>query len=471
MAIRGVRFGSSAGTVTIDGVSASTTSWTDTEVEAIVPSGATSGPIVVTAVSSSNSIFFDVIATGDITGTIIRASDSSPIAGASVEAVQNGIVQSVDTTDGSGAYSLDDLPEGLYDVVFEATGFGSTVTPNVSLTASGTTVNKSLDTPGGVTGTITESDNTTPIGLAQITAWHGGVVAATVAANGSGVYTLSDLAPGQYRVEANALGHSAASRDVTVVSSSNASQNIPLASEGASAVQFAYDEVGRLTAVVNASGDSAQYSYDAAGNITAITRETSDAVTILEFAPDTGAVGTHVIISGTGFSTTPVQNTVTFNGTGATVTAATATQLTVAVPSGATTGLLRRHDAFRRSQFSRQLHRRECGTNDFEFLAWLGRNQHDRDDYGNQFHDDGFYEGLVQPIPGGRHGGFEHFDLGKGAGDSIFRPDHRQNTPRPGRQFRGLFQEFDSPGVHRPHNDRRTDHRHPVANRVWARGL
>ncbi len=45
-------------------------------------------------------------------------------------------------------------------------------------------------------------------------------------------------------------------------------------------------------------------------------------------------------ISGTNFSTTPGQDQVSVNGTAATVTAATATQLTVTVPSGATSGHL-----------------------------------------------------------------------------------------------------------------------------------
>ncbi|HEY9049182.1 MAG TPA: IPT/TIG domain-containing protein [Ohtaekwangia sp.] len=60
--------------------------------------------------------------------------------------------------------------------------------------------------------------------------------------------------------------------------------------------------------------------------------------TISSFTPTSGATGTTVTITGTNFSTVTTNNTVTFNGTTATVTAASATQLTVTVPSGATTG-------------------------------------------------------------------------------------------------------------------------------------
>ena len=101
---------------------------------------------------------------------------------------------------------------------------------------------------------------------------------------------------------------------------------------------YLYDELGRLKAVITPSGEAAIYNYDAAGNIVSITRQTNATVSIVEFTPDQGAVGTSVTIYGTGFSLTPAQNSVSFNGVAATVTAASATQLIVAVPAGASTG-------------------------------------------------------------------------------------------------------------------------------------
>ncbi len=58
---------------------------------------------------------------------------------------------------------------------------------------------------------------------------------------------------------------------------------------------------------------------------------------ITSFAPTSGFVGTSVTITGTGFSSTLANNTVRFGSVTATVTAATATSLTVTVPEGATT--------------------------------------------------------------------------------------------------------------------------------------
>jgi Concanavalin A-like lectin/glucanases superfamily/IPT/TIG domain len=60
--------------------------------------------------------------------------------------------------------------------------------------------------------------------------------------------------------------------------------------------------------------------------------------TITSFTPASGLVGANVTIAGTNFSTTPASNTVKFNNTTATVSAATATQLTVTAPASATTG-------------------------------------------------------------------------------------------------------------------------------------
>ncbi|MBS1559942.1 MAG: IPT/TIG domain-containing protein, partial [Bacteroidetes bacterium] len=56
--------------------------------------------------------------------------------------------------------------------------------------------------------------------------------------------------------------------------------------------------------------------------------------TISNFSPSSGAIGTSVTITGAGFDgTTPSNNTVKFNGVGATVTSSTSTSLTVTVPA------------------------------------------------------------------------------------------------------------------------------------------
>lgn len=60
--------------------------------------------------------------------------------------------------------------------------------------------------------------------------------------------------------------------------------------------------------------------------------------TISGISPTNGVAGTEVTISGTNFSPTASENNVAFNGTAATVSSATTTQLVVVVPPGASTG-------------------------------------------------------------------------------------------------------------------------------------
>ncbi|MBY0435396.1 MAG: FG-GAP-like repeat-containing protein [Cyclobacteriaceae bacterium] len=62
--------------------------------------------------------------------------------------------------------------------------------------------------------------------------------------------------------------------------------------------------------------------------------------TITNFIPTSGPIGTTVTITGTNFDSTPANNTVSFNGTTAVVTASTPTTITTTVPTGATTGTI-----------------------------------------------------------------------------------------------------------------------------------
>ncbi len=106
----------------------------------------------------------------------------------------------------------------------------------------------------------------------------------------------------------------------------------------ASATSYTYDANGRVQAVVSADGSSALYSYDSVGNITGIQRLTATQLALFSFAPTLGAPGQQVVIQGSGFSTTPGNNTVKFHALAATVVSSTANQIVATVPSAATTG-------------------------------------------------------------------------------------------------------------------------------------
>jgi YD repeat-containing protein len=111
------------------------------------------------------------------------------------------------------------------------------------------------------------------------------------------------------------------------------------AQQGGTARYF-YDDNGRLKTVLSPTGEAAIYSYDPAGNFTAITRRTANELSIIDFTPKTGPVGTSVTLYGTGFDATASGNTVKFNGVTAIVSSATRNQLVVTVPAGATTGTI-----------------------------------------------------------------------------------------------------------------------------------
>ena len=76
-------------------------------------------------------------------------------------------------------------------------------------------------------------------------------------------------------------------------------------------VQYVYDALGRLTQVIDPSGNVATYNYDAVGNLLSITRSTTSpsSLAIFSFSPGQGSVGQTVTIQGQNFSTTASSNT------------------------------------------------------------------------------------------------------------------------------------------------------------------
>jgi YD repeat-containing protein len=102
--------------------------------------------------------------------------------------------------------------------------------------------------------------------------------------------------------------------------------------------QYFYDNLGRLSKVIDSTDTVIEYVYDEVGNILEIKRSSISGLAIFDFSPRQGPVGTTVTIQGQGFSPTPANNQVMFNGAAAAVISATATSLVVTVLPGATTG-------------------------------------------------------------------------------------------------------------------------------------
>jgi len=108
----------------------------------------------------------------------------------------------------------------------------------------------------------------------------------------------------------------------------------------AAPAEFFYDAQGRLVGVRDEIGNMAVHRYDHVGNLLSIDNfsQTTGNVGIFLLLPEKGVVGEIIDIEGFGFSNVSTENTVTFNGSTATVVSSTFDTLTVTVPVGATTG-------------------------------------------------------------------------------------------------------------------------------------
>ena|SRR5579864_875946 len=195
-----------------------------------------------------------------------------------------------------------------------------------------------LSLPGTISGTVTRADGVTPIPGASVQAVVGEVSVPPVITDANGNYSITTLNAGTYTVRAFANGYVASIQPETVSANSTTTANFSLQAQGSGTINYVYDSLGRLAGVINPNGDTAVYNYDAVGNLLSISRQSSSQLSIITFTPTNGAAGTAVTLYGTGFSSTASQNTVSFNGTAATVQSATATQLVVIVPTGAITG-------------------------------------------------------------------------------------------------------------------------------------
>ena len=102
---------------------------------------------------------------------------------------------------------------------------------------------------------------------------------------------------------------------------------------------YVHDANRRVVAVTQSNGTTVQYSYDALGHVGPVSTPLSAGqLAIFAFMPTHGVAGAEVTLDGQGFSSAAANDSVSFNGTLATVLSASATQLVVDVPNGATKG-------------------------------------------------------------------------------------------------------------------------------------
>ncbi len=299
-------------TVSFNGVPATVNSATSTSLGVTVPAGAPTGPVSVT-VAGSTAVSADTFTTTIANSGTIQDSGSAAISGATVTLVEDPTKTTI--SNGSGAYSLTTVPSGVpYSLMFTATGkiplytsmewktsnnSGSTYIMYTSsdLTGWGSTGGK-----GAIRSRATDASNTN---LAGVT------VTATSSLNPSRTFTINYNAPGS-------------------ATDSTGIFTIPNVDEGDAVVVTASKAGYTFTPRTYVTHNGAVSENRLKGALIV--------PTISGFSPASGAPGNTVTITGTNFDPTPANDTVTFNGTTATVQSATATQLAVTVPNGATSG-------------------------------------------------------------------------------------------------------------------------------------
>ena len=289
--ITGSGFGNSQGssTVKFNNTAATTTGWTSTSITATVPTGATTGNVVVTVSgSASNGKSFTVVAAPSITSL----SPTSAAVGTSITVTGTGF----GTTQGSGTVSFNGT-QGT------PTSWNST-TIKVPVPTGATTGNVVVHTSGvnsnGKAFTVLPTPNISGLSTTS------GVVGTAVTISG----TNFGSPQGSSTVKFNGT-----TATTTTWTNTSIATTVPT---GASS--------GNI--VVTVSG--------VPSNGVAFTVYVTPSITSL--SPTSGAIGTSVTVTGSGFQSTQGTSSVTFNGVPATPTSWNSTQIKAPVPAGAATG-------------------------------------------------------------------------------------------------------------------------------------
>jgi uncharacterized protein (TIGR03437 family) len=292
--INGANFGATRGTnmVTFNGIATAPASWSATSIVAPVPSGATTGNVVVTVGGiSSNGMGFTVAVPGP---RITSLSPTSGFVGASVTitGVNFGATQGASTVKFNGT---------------TATPTSWSATSIVAPVPNGATTGNVVVTVGGV-------------------ASNGVIFTVTVPAP-----SITSLNPASGLVGTSVM--------ITGVNFGATQGTSTVKFNGISAVPTSWSATS-ITALVPIGATTGNVVVTVGG---LASNGVSFAVavpppSITSLNPASGLIGTSVTIAGANFGATQGTSAVTFNGTVATPTSWSATSISVPVPTGATTG-------------------------------------------------------------------------------------------------------------------------------------
>jgi thermitase len=186
-------------------------------------SGYYSLPSSVTVLAGATGVanFSLIEVPGAITGTVTSAKDGSPVVGATVT---DGTRTT--TTDGTGKYTISNVPPDTYQVVASKSGYHSSSLGVTVLAGNAAVANFALNeviVPGSISGTVTSAKDGSPIVGAMVSDGT-----RTTTTDATGKYTISNVPPGTYQVTASKAGYYSSSSSVTVVAGAAAVANFAL---------------------------------------------------------------------------------------------------------------------------------------------------------------------------------------------------------------------------------------------------
>ncbi len=182
------------------------------------PESSRATAVVVGQGATVSNIDFSLSAGGSISGTVYQTDGTTAVVGAFVRAhdPSPGGANGDAVSGADGTYTIPSLPDGSYIVEAQAAdqGLGTEFYDNVSDWSEATRVSVSsgadvpsidfsLGSGGSISGRITQSDGTTPIGDVFVHAsdYDTGAYASGATSAADGTYTIQGLLPGDYRIE------------------------------------------------------------------------------------------------------------------------------------------------------------------------------------------------------------------------------------------------------------------------------
>ncbi len=326
VAISGSNFGASqgSGVVLLNGALVTINSWSTTSITITIPSGATSGPLIVSVapgMDDSNSVKFTVTSAPLPTGWLDQDIGEVGVVGNAT------YTSGVFTVKGGGCgveincgYGGAPAPDSFHFVYQPLSGDGTIVARMVSTSSTyaqaGVMIRETLD----------------PEAKTVFVADYAGSVYAYYRQLGGGspnyVNNTGMSAPVPYWIKLVRSGNSFnAYQSVDAISWTPVGGSLEISM--AQNVYIGLANGGNLSTLYTASFDGVSLSSTA-----------STAPVITGLSATTGPVGSQVVISGSGFGASQGSSSVLLNDTAVTINSWSATSITITIPTGATSGLM-----------------------------------------------------------------------------------------------------------------------------------